>query len=75
MNEVRRCQRCGSRLSSWNTGKFCNPCWEAMPRTERMKHKSEWYKLESDLRKYRKEIHEIESDPEWQGRSPSSGID
>lgn len=46
-----------------------------MERNDRMKHRSEWYNLEADLRRYRKEIHEIESDPEWQGRNPSSGID
>ena len=32
---LRRCERCSGRLSRWNRGKFCNPCWTSMDREQR----------------------------------------
>jgi hypothetical protein len=55
---VRRCVRCTTRLSSWNRGHHCHPCWESMSLAERKKHgrKGDAYEPEPDLRRERNEI-------------------
>jgi len=64
----RKCERCHGKLSRWNSGKFCNPCWSSLSikRRENVLKRSgyalEAYNPTKDLkREYR--IDEIAKEP------------
>lgn len=59
---IRLCARCKARLSSWNRGHHCHPCWDSMSLTQRKKYgrKGDAYEPERDLRRERFEIDENE---------------
>jgi len=65
---VRRCEQCGGRLSRWNRGKFCNPCWTSMDRRQRESVASkrgyslEAYNPKKDLMREVR-LHEIAREP------------
>lgn len=76
---VRTCARCGCRLSSWNKGHHCNPCWESMSIKQRKRfgRKGDAYEPEPDLRRERNELIEygMYDDLRDESRDPAEGID
>lgn len=63
----RKCRRCYGRLSAWNRGEFCNPCWRSMGDKERSLYKREHYNPEPEWRRERREDDQIEQDNSDQG--------
>lgn len=60
--KVRKCRRCYGRLSAWNRGEFCNPCWNSMGAKERATYRSEHYNPEPEWRRERREDDAIKRD-------------
>lgn len=52
----RRCIRCHGKLSRWNRGEVCNPCWESMSIEQRgsRKYAGEGYNPNIDLERERR---------------------
>jgi len=76
---LRRCKKCGTRLSSWNRGHHCHPCWEAMSLKQRQREgrKGDAYEAEKDLRRERNELIEYGLYDELDDASsdPAEGVD
>ena len=76
MPPPRNCARCKGRLSTYNMGDYCNPCWNSMSITWRKKHgKKDAYSPEQELRREVREREAIYNDDGPASGDPAAGID